>query len=154
VSIVDTPDWANKAAPIGNSQFLIDTEFAGSEAIVTMIGGVSEQAHPTVTAFDVDVSGRLIPIYPNLSSGIVAVGTSSTPVITGTACYLHSMDVISNVGSAESGHIEANGDVIAAWVESTPGTRTVDLQMYSTIFNVVAIASGSGFSVVVRYSPL
>lgn len=154
MSIVDTPDWANKAAPIGNSQFLIDTEFAGPNAIVTMIGGVAEGGHPQATPFELDLSGRLIPIYPNASSGLIAVGTGSTPVITGIPCYLHSMDVVSNVSASQSGHIQANGVEIAAWEFNAPGTHSVDLQMYFCIFDLVAIASATGFSVLVRYSAL
>jgi hypothetical protein len=154
VSIQDTQDWANKSAPTGSSQYIIDTEFDGPNATVTMVGGVSEQAHPTVTAFDVDVSGRLVPIYPDSTSGLVSVGTSSTPVITGTPARLFSMDVISNAGSAQSGHIQANGDVIAAWASDHCETITIDLQLYFTIFDLVAIASDTSFSVVVRYAVL
>jgi hypothetical protein len=154
VSIVDTPDWANKSAPTGSSQYIIDTEFDGPNATVTMVGGVSEAAHPQVTALAVDQSGRLTPYAPNASSGIITVGTSLTEVIPDAGQLLYSLDVLSSVTSDATGHIEANGVVIAAWEFSEPGSRTIDLMAYEVIFEVQAIASSAGFKVVLRYALL
>lgn len=147
MSVVDAPDWSTSG---GSATTVADGALYDDR--LQIVGGKALFDHYRNTPLLLDTSGRLFPIAPQLSSGLVTVGTSNTSLAPVGGQWLCFLDVLSSVSGDTEGRLVLNGATVAAWEYSAPGSHTIDLGPWPTDFEVFAIASGAGFKVVLRYT--